>query len=470
MAKQVSRYQHLFSISEERNTRLRDLEKDIQERDAYILKTEAEHAEIYREREAAERTVATLRHQLQEATSLFETTCEARHHDQEDFNDQATSFKAHIADLNARLNLLPAGEAELRSLVALANERAGIAEEEYRKKSAEYKAAMKETTTLKSKLATLERRQSTENKPAGSNKDKATTKVTPEVHVDSTKKVRWSFEPADESSQPFWDHHNEYSRYIANMVTATVTALPNIPMQTAISTAIETVRAAGPSILSSPKAAPGKTPSRSSSPKPTGNLSPRNPPSDVTSKNKASAKGSKSNPIEVASAPSATATFVQVAASILNPPVAAPIHPAKSKPTWRAIETNKSLVLRPGTKGTRVSKLHIRVPKVASTAHLFSLSGTKLINEVLRLVNDSHDKEGIRALKENHLVLVKWSMRSNLIVKCSKPMDDTIKNCLFFFFFFFLIGRSHINHLTNTTQVYLIVMHREAMHSSMLGR
>ena len=39
---------------------------------------------------------------------------------------------------------------------------------------------------------------------------------------------------------------------------------------------------------------------------------------------------------------------------------------------------------------------------------------------------------------------------------------------VFFFFFFFLIGRSHINHLTNTTQVYLIVMHREAMHSSIL--
>ena len=27
-------------------------------------------------------------------------------------------------------------------------------------------------------------------------------------------------------------------------------------------------------------------------------------------------------------------------------------------------------------------------------------------------------------------MLVKWSMRGNLIVKCSKPMDDTIKNCL----------------------------------------
>ena len=114
-----------------------------------------------------------------------------------------------------------------------------------------------------------------------------------------------------------------------------------------------------------------------------------------------------------------------------DPPTdVAPIHAAKARPTWRAVETNKSLVLRPGTKGTRVSELHIKVPKVAATTHLFSLSGTKLINEVLRMVNDSHNKDGIKALKENHLVLVKWSMRGNLIIKCSKPMDDTIKDCL----------------------------------------
>ena len=55
-------------------------------------------------------------------------------------------------------------------------------------------------------------------------------------------------------------------------------------------------------------------------------------------------------------------TFAQMAATVLDPPTAAPLHPAKAKPTWRAIETNKSLVLRPGTKGTRVSELHIRVP------------------------------------------------------------------------------------------------------------
>ncbi|KAF8664012.1 hypothetical protein AX14_006786 [Amanita brunnescens Koide BX004] len=98
--------------------------------------------------------------------------------------------------------------------------------------------------------------------------------------------------------------------------------------------------------------------------------------------------------------------------------------------SWRAIETNKILVLRPGTKGTQVSELHIRVPKVSATAYLFSLSGTKLINKILCLVNETHNKAGIRALKENHLVLVKWSMRGNLIFKCSKLMDDVVKECL----------------------------------------
>ena len=43
------------------------------------------------------------------------------------------------------------------------------------------------------------------------------------------------------------------------MVAATVTALPNIPMQTAISTAIETVRAARPTILSQPPMATKNT-------------------------------------------------------------------------------------------------------------------------------------------------------------------------------------------------------------------
>ena len=46
-AKQVSRYQHLAGIAETRNTRIQELEKEAAEKDAYILTTEREHAEVY---------------------------------------------------------------------------------------------------------------------------------------------------------------------------------------------------------------------------------------------------------------------------------------------------------------------------------------------------------------------------------------------------------------------------------------
>ncbi|KAF8689425.1 hypothetical protein AX14_003342 [Amanita brunnescens Koide BX004] len=429
MAKQVARYQQLASIAEERNSRLHELEKDAADKDAYILKTEREHAEIYRERESAERLVTALKHQLQEATSLFETTREARRHDQEDFDSRVVAFQERIGELNTRLNLLPSGEAELRSMVTLANERAGIAEEEYRKKSTELKLVHKELTALKAKQTD---RVKPEKAPTNSQAQKIETK---EQTLPSTKKVRWSFEPDNDSSQPFWDHTNEYSRYIANMVAATVSAIPNIPMQTAISTAIETVRAAGPTILSQPQPTPKSSTDakRPTSPGPKRPSSPSAVSSSTPTPRRSRApspSAPKSAPAPVDANPVGSMMFAQMAATVLNPPTAAAIHPAKAKPTWRAIETNKSLVLRPGTKGTRVSELHIRVPKVPATAHLFSLSGTKLINEVLRLVNDSHNKAGIRTLRDNHLVLVKWSMRGNLIFKCSKLMDDVVKECL----------------------------------------
>ncbi|KAF8657392.1 hypothetical protein AX14_007889 [Amanita brunnescens Koide BX004] len=400
MAKQVSCYQHLAGIADECISRIQELEKEALDKDAYILKTEREHTEIYREWEAAERLVTSLKQQLQDATSLFETTREARRHDQEDFNERTASFKKHISELNVKLNLLPAGEAELRSLVADANERAGIAEEEYRKKSAELKSANKEISALKAKQA-----KSVKIPEAGdTNSDKANAvRTPPKDHSQPSKKVRWSFEADDDSSQPFWDHSNEYSRYIANMVAATVSALPNIPMQTAISTAIETVRAAGPAILTQPTQ---PTPKTSTDTKRSPGTGPSARPTTPPQRSRAPSP-SLPKPAHTATSvkPAATMTFAQMAASVLDPPAAAPLHPAKAKPTWRAIETNKSLVLRPGTKGTRVSELHIRVPKVPATTHLYSLSGTKLINEILCLVNESHNKAGIRALKENHLVL-----------------------------------------------------------------
>ena len=270
LAKQLARYEHILSLANDRQSRIQTLEKEADEKDVYVLKTEAEHAALYRERESAERLVTALRQQLHDATALFEATREERRHDQADFDEKVVSFKAHISDLNSRLNMLPAGESELRSMVAMANERAGIAEEEYRKKSTEFKSAQKEVTALKARLAALETR------PTGNVKSIAPTEpAKAKSSAKTAKTVRWGFEPSDDAplSQPFWDHSNEYSKYIASMVTATVTAIPSIPMQTAIATAIETVRAAGPAILSqstidqpSKVASPSQAPPRTRSP------------------------------------------------------------------------------------------------------------------------------------------------------------------------------------------------------------
>ena len=210
MAKQVSRYQHLSAISEGKEARLQELERESKDKDDYILKTEREHAAIYRERETAECQIASLKTQLQDATSLFETAREARRHDQEDFDQQALSFKTHIAKLNARLNLLPPGEAELRALVTDANERAGIAEEEYRKKSAELKAALKEVNALKTKVASTG---NSKANPTAPRVTEPTSKPSATSVGRPAKAVRWSFDPSEDSSQPFWDHSNEYSLF-----------------------------------------------------------------------------------------------------------------------------------------------------------------------------------------------------------------------------------------------------------------
>ncbi|KAF8635347.1 hypothetical protein AX14_010517 [Amanita brunnescens Koide BX004] len=183
MAKQVSRYQHLSDILDSRGKRMQELESESKEKDEYIIKTEREHAALYREREAAERQVTSLKAQLQDATSLFESTREARRHDQEDFDERCTSFKSHIADLNAKLNLLPSDQVELR------------------KKSAELKLALKELKTLKDqKLEPAKQVATDKTKPA---------KSSPKGQTDLPKKVRWSFDPEEGSSQPFWDHSND---------------------------------------------------------------------------------------------------------------------------------------------------------------------------------------------------------------------------------------------------------------------
>ena len=108
--------------------------------------------------------------------------------------------------------------------LALAKERIAFLEKAYKEKSEALKCANQE-----------------QKKPAPPNPQKQTT-------AKPSNAPKWGFEPPEDlpMSQPYWDYRNAYSDHIAAMVTATVTAIPHIPLSSAISSAISTVSKAGP--------------------------------------------------------------------------------------------------------------------------------------------------------------------------------------------------------------------------------
>ncbi|KAF8686584.1 hypothetical protein AX14_003840 [Amanita brunnescens Koide BX004] len=199
------------------------------------------------------------------------------------------------------------------------------------------------------------------------------------------------------SSQPFWQDEPLFTKHVAAVTTATMSALPYLPFEAAIANAFATVRNVGP------------PPPLKLDKRPSGNRR----------------SGAPSPPTPAPMAPQGNFTFADmVKAASAKTDDAAP----KKKPTWRAMETSKALVLRPSTKGTRVSELHLKIPKTNESADLFRLKGTALLERVAKLINDHSEPAPRMALRENPLVLVKWSMKGNLVLKCSKPMDDLIKD------------------------------------------
>ncbi|KAF8698942.1 hypothetical protein AX14_001041 [Amanita brunnescens Koide BX004] len=197
------------------------------------------------------------------------------------------------------------------------------------------------------------------------------------------------------SSQPFWQDEPLFTKHVAAVTTATMTALPHLPFETAIATAFTTVRNVGP---------------------------PRPLKLDKKPGNRRSGAPSPQTPAPAAA--QGNFTFADMVKAAASKDTSA----TKEKPTWRAIETSKALVLRPSTKGTRVSELHLKIPKTTESEALFRLKGTALLDRVTELISTHSEPAPRMALRENPLVLVKWSMRGNLVLKCAKPMDDVIKN------------------------------------------
>ncbi|KAF8705652.1 hypothetical protein AX14_013862, partial [Amanita brunnescens Koide BX004] len=199
------------------------------------------------------------------------------------------------------------------------------------------------------------------------------------------------------SSQPFWQDEPLFTKHVAAVTMATMTALPHLPFEAAIASAFTTVRSVGPppplKLDKKPGARRSNAPSPPSAPAP-------------------------SIPVQ------GNFTFADVAKAAGT---TAGITDPKKKPSWRAIETSKALVLRPSTKGTRVSELHLKVPKNAETNPLFRLKGSALLERIAKIISDHSEPAPRMALHNNPLVFVKWSMRGNLVLKCAKPMDDVIK-------------------------------------------
>ena len=199
------------------------------------------------------------------------------------------------------------------------------------------------------------------------------------------------------SLQPFWQDEPLFTKHVAAITTATMSTLPHLPFETAIASAFTTVHNVGPP-----------------------------PPLKLDKKPGNRHSGAPSPPTPAPVAPQAGFTFADMVKAAASKE--GEVNNAKKKPSWRAIETSKALVLRPSTKGTRVSELHLKVPKTPESADLFKLKGSALLERIAKLINDHSEPAPHMALRENPLVFVKWSMRGNLVLKCAKPMDDLIKD------------------------------------------
>ncbi|KAF8677862.1 hypothetical protein AX14_004771 [Amanita brunnescens Koide BX004] len=125
------------------------------------------------------------------------------------------------------------------------------------------------------------------------------------------------------------------------------------------------------------------------------------------------------------------AQIVAGAGSFSGGSEASAVNAAKDKKvTWRMKETSKQIVTKPGARGTRATELHLRIPRCDATNTLYKSSGSRLINEVISLLNKSANADEVQAYKANPLVSAKWSARSNLLLKCSQPMGEMLKVAL----------------------------------------
>ncbi|KAF8675309.1 hypothetical protein AX14_005143, partial [Amanita brunnescens Koide BX004] len=279
---------------------------------------------------------------------------------------ERTVLLTHIDNLKKELSGRDAELAKLRSEVSLSNDvntlRTELAEAKavsarlsgmYEQKSKDFRESELERLSLLGKQiladgdARVDAAAESHARPRpssrrGRQRSRSTGRVNPPIEPSNGPKGAGQTEPTSSppSSQPFWQNEPLFTKHVAAVTTATMSALPHLPFETAIASAFNTVRNVGPP-----------------------------PPLKMDKRPNNRRSGAPSPPtLNPASAPQSNFTFADIARAAATGAL-----DTKQKPSWRAIETSKALVLRPSTKGTRVSELHLKVPKTADSAYLFKL-------------------------------------------------------------------------------------------------
>ncbi|KAF8641500.1 hypothetical protein AX14_009883 [Amanita brunnescens Koide BX004] len=375
------------------------MNEDIDDKNALIDESQAAATEMLQKYGDMEILATSAKRELESAMSVIATMKVQQDAERKVYESRIQRLKAHTTEESKPSS--STSDSHLKKELAVAKERIAYLEKAYKEKSDALKVAS-----------------------SAAQKPKA--QQTPARAADrSANTPKWGFEPPDDlpRSQPYWDYRNAYSDHIAAMVAATVTAIPHIPLSSAISSAITTVSKAGPppELTQKTKGKRATSGSRPTSPRPS--PLPTSPSPPVIPK--------PSPPPVLAHASLTMAQIVAGKGSFSGGSESSAVQAAKEKKvTWRMKETSKLIVNKPGARGTRTTELHLRIPRCDATKTLYKSSGSRLINEVIALVNKNASKDEVQAYKANPLTSAKWSARSNLLLKCSQPMGEMLKVAL----------------------------------------
>ena len=367
------------------------MNEDFDDKNAVIEALESAAVEMMKEHGNLEIAHMSLKAELEAAKAVIETMKTHQKGEQKVYEARIKRLLARTGEGTA------AGSDSTSKELAVAKERVAFLEKAYKEKSEALKKAS----------------QSPKKPGTGPSSAKSTPKP--------DNPLKWGFEPPDDlpRSQPYWDYRNAYSDHIAAMVAATVTAIPHVPLASAISTAMSMVSKAGPPPQLSKAGKQGRSEgsglSRPSSPAPS-----KTPPPVIPK---------PSPPLAFDYSKLTMAQVVAGGSSFSGGSESSAVNAAKEKKkyTWRALETSKQIVTKLGARGTKTSELHLRIPRCPATANLYNSSGSHLVNAVIAIVNKNANSDEIQAYKANPITTAKWSARSNLLLKCAQPMGEMLK-------------------------------------------